>query len=119
MKKDYLLEDRDLIDELESIGPMSTGLALEEQKRKISEIQIKSILRNRKTSVEFNQATDKYTIILIAFAVIQIILTLLQLAVAASDLDNKTVGLFYIIFSGLMIWVVLKDFIKTKNIKGD
>lgn len=76
---EYLPEDQDLIDELAAIDDMSTGEALAKRERKISEIQIRAILRSRKTAVDVEKSTSKFSIILMAFAVVQILIAMGQL----------------------------------------
>lgn len=79
---EYLPEDQDLLDELAGIGDMSTGSALSENQRKISAIHIKATLRSRKTAVDVDRSTARFSIILAAFAMIQIVIALCQLLYA-------------------------------------
>jgi hypothetical protein len=112
MNEQYLPEDQDLLGELEQIGPMSTGAALAEQKRKISEIQIESILRSRKTTADLSKSTDKYSIVLIAFAMAQIIIGFMQLALSVFPISSKTGGVLYIITVAVTIIFVMKKFME-------
>ena len=106
----YLPEDQDLLKEIDSIGPLSTGLALEEQKKRIQVVQIKALLRNRKSFDKFDKTTSIYTIILIVFAIIQIIVALGQFIFAASSYSNKWLSFLVVVAIVGMIFLVLKSF---------
>lgn len=114
MKKEnqYLEEDRDLLDELDSIGPMSTGVALSEQQRKISVIQIKSVLRNTKTLVDLDKSNKKYTRALGLFALLQIVIATLQLIL---DIKNSR-DIIFSLFIGVLLSIVLIGFIRELNL---
>ena len=77
-RQKYLLEDQDLIEELESIGSVSTGTALEEQKRKILVVEIKAILKSRKSTKDAEIANIQYSNAILFFAGIQVLLALTQ-----------------------------------------
>lgn len=94
MDSGYLKEDLDLINEMESIGPMSTGTALSEQQRKIDVIQIKSILRSRKTMIDLDQSNKKYSLVILLFAIIQIIIAGLQLVLDIKGFPDKIFAIF-------------------------
>ena len=111
-KELYLPEDQDLLKELDSIGPLSTGQALEEQKKRIQVIQIKASLRNRKSFDKFDKETSTYTIILIVFAMVQIIVALGQFIFAASSGTNHWLSLLVVIAIVGMIIFILKKFDK-------
>jgi len=95
-KREYLPEDQDLLSEMERIGPMSTGTALADQQRNINELQLKAVLRNRKTMSDFSRSTEQYSRALIIFAVLQILAATAQLGLAAID-DNGAHRGFHIV----------------------
>lgn len=106
-KMQYLEEDQDLLKELDSIGPLSTGLALEEQKKKIETIQIKALLRSRKAAKDTEVSTSRYSDILMVFAVIQVVVAWLQLvfsAGTATQTKDKLLGGFVILAGGGFMW---------------
>jgi len=47
-EEQYLPEDKDLLDEMEKIGPPSTGTSAMGQLNKLLSLQIKAMLRSRK-----------------------------------------------------------------------
>lgn len=104
--KPYLEEDQDLIDRLKSIGPMSTGQAADQQKYEISCIQIESTLRNRKSMNDYDNNTSRFSKVLGLFAIIQIVIAIMQFVLDASD--KKWIGFGYIIILGCMIVWMLK-----------
>lgn len=78
MENQYLKEDQHLLDELKSIGPLSTGIALEEQKRKIEIVHIKAFLKSRKSAKETEVSNTRFSNIILIFTVIQVLLGILQ-----------------------------------------
>lgn len=110
VKNLYLPEDKDLLDELDSIGPMSSGFPLQEQKRKISTIQIKSILRNRKTAKDLDKSTTFFSLILMLFAAVQTIVVSLQFILQASEYENKFLSYPFLISYGVIIFLLGKWF---------
>jgi hypothetical protein len=107
----YLPEDQDLIDELSAIGPMSTGTALSEQQRKIQEIHIKALLRDRKSSVEVEHSNKRFSVIVVAFTIVQIIVALCQFLLAAQQGEDffASLGLSFILFVGIIVTFKLFD----------
>src|SRR3989344_6024364 len=88
-KEEYLSEDQDLLKELEEVGPMSTGQALSEQQRKISIIEIKSILRNRKTASDSNESTAHFSTVLLFVALVQVVVALSQFLFETATSEHK------------------------------
>jgi hypothetical protein len=107
-EKLYLEEDEDLLDGMSSIGPLSTGLALEEQKRKIQEIQIKAQLRSRKQFAEYDKTTNKLSIILGVFALLQMVIALLQLLLQSAETKNKIMSIIVAIILPLSVFVITR-----------
>jgi hypothetical protein len=104
---DYLTEDQDLLDELEAIGPLSTGRALSEQERIISVIQIKTMLRQRKSADDVEKSNTRFSIIIIAFTIVQMIIALCQFI-----FDIQTIGHGWIplLVSSLLLAGVIATF---------
>ena len=61
----YLKEDQDIFDRFNAIGKLSTGGALEEQKKKLVELELEATLRTRKTIKDMDEASSTYSTILI------------------------------------------------------
>ena len=102
----YLPEDSDLIDDLNSIGEVSTGLALSKQQMKASEIQIKATLRNRKTMVDLDKSNKKYSIVILFFATIQFVVAGLQLILDIKIFPDRIFAVFIaVLFIGAMYWL--------------
>lgn len=104
--KAHLEKDQDLIDRLKSIGPMSTGQAADQQKYEISCIQIESTLRNRKSMDDYDKNTSRFSKVLGLFAIIQLIVAIMQFALDASD--KKWIGFVYLVLLVCMIGWMLK-----------
>lgn len=84
---EYLPEDQDLLDELEKIGPMSTGTALAEQQRKIKIIHVKALLRERKSAADVELSNKRFSVLIVAFTIVQIIVALCQFLLAVQTVD--------------------------------
>ena len=113
----YLEEDDDLLKELDSVGPMSTGMALSEQERKISAIQIRSILRNRKTASELDKSTSRYSRAVIALTFVLLVVALMQLAVTVfAPFPPGLVQVFvFVSAAGVIAWTfrkTVRDFLE-------
>jgi archaellum biogenesis protein FlaJ (TadC family) len=107
-KQQYLPEDQDLLTELESIGPLSTGQALEEQKKRVQVVQIKALLKSHKSMNELNKSTTRYSIILGAFALIQIMIILMQFILEASTSSNIWLSFTLVVTCAIfIIWMLL------------
>jgi len=105
-EKQYLSEDQDLLDELEKIGPMSTGTSLSEQQRKINVIQVKSILKSRKTMVDLDKSNKRYTKAILIFAMVQIFLAGLSLMLNIKNTPDQIFAIFMtVIFFGGLYWL--------------
>lgn len=105
-KLKYLPKDQDLLDELYSIGEMSTGLALSKQQMKASEIHIKATLRNRKTMVDLDKSNKKFTIVIGVFALVQIFIAGLQFVLEVAIFPKKLLAIFVsVVFIAGIFWV--------------
>lgn len=69
----YLEEDKDLLSKLDIIDQLFVGLPELKHSKMLAEIQIKSILRSRKTNHDMSESTTRFSIILISIGVVQII----------------------------------------------
>lgn len=92
-KENYLPEDYDLIDRLNKIGPMSTGLAADRQKQKMNSIQIEAILRSRKKMEEFDKSTTWFSKILGGLVLIQITIAVIQFGFEFLTTNHFIVGI--------------------------
>ena len=119
MKKEnqYLTEDQDLIDELNSIGIASTGQAFSQQQMKVDAIQIKATLRNRKSMSDMNKSTSRYSLILVIFAMVQIVIALSQFIFDAVTSEHKWTALSLAGFMAFSIWFIFKEFDPDKILK--
>lgn len=110
-EEQYLPEDNDLLSELESIGPLSTGQPLEEQKKKIQFVQIKALLKSRKSARDTEQANNRYSVIILIFAGVQILIAVIQLlqsSLNSSINSARYFGLAFAVIIVLMIWYFTK-----------
>ncbi|MDA8611333.1 hypothetical protein N9L18_00510 [Candidatus Pacebacteria bacterium] len=106
MNDKYLEEDSDLLQQIGAIGPMSTGTALSEQQCRLSEIQIKSILRSRKTMIDLDRSNKRYSVAIGAFALVQILIAGLQLILGIDDSTNRYLAFFIgVAFLASILWL--------------
>ncbi len=113
----YLPEDKDILDSLDTLGPMSTGTALSEQQRKLQELQIRATLRSRKTANSMSKSTTWYSIVLGIFAMIQIIIMASQFMFDAFTSDHQWVALGVTVVCVGLILLILKHFDPEKIVK--
>ncbi|HWH16610.1 MAG TPA: hypothetical protein VNU25_03435 [Candidatus Paceibacterota bacterium] len=101
----YLPEDQDLLDKLEAIGPMSTGDGLADQQRRIQEIHIQALLRGRKSSADVDYSNKRFSVIIVAFTIVQIIVALAQFLLAANTGESfwAAFGVSIILFLGVVL----------------
>ncbi len=109
---EYLREDQDLLDEIQRIGSMSTGQALSEQQRKIEIIQIKAILRQRKSMRECNVSTGYFSVAFFVLAFVQIVIGLSQLLFDAWTSDHLWKAGAVLLLCCAAIILLLKSFHK-------
>ncbi|HUC01914.1 MAG TPA: hypothetical protein VMA75_03340 [Candidatus Paceibacterota bacterium] len=93
----YLSEDQDLLGEIETIGPPSSGMVEEQKMHKLTILQIKAALRNRKTAHELDKSTRKYSLVLIAFALVQVIIGIYQFLFEVEFSSHWAVGILYVV----------------------
>lgn len=93
MKKDikYLSEDRDLIDLLCKSGPLTSDQIFN---NKLSNIQVQSILRTRKTMVDLDQSNKQYSRVIGLFAIIQIVIAGFSLVLDIKNSPDKSFTVF-------------------------
>ncbi|MFA5841130.1 MAG: hypothetical protein WC847_02580 [Candidatus Paceibacterota bacterium] len=109
-EEQYLPEDQELLDELEAINPLSTGQALEEQKKRIQVIEIKALLKSRKSADTFSKTTTRFSIIIAVFTLIQIVIASMQFTVSILSVENKLLGIFLAIsFIVIILWIIQKS----------
>ncbi|MDR3581704.1 MAG: hypothetical protein P4L67_00315 [Candidatus Pacebacteria bacterium] len=108
MKKEknseYLIEDKDLLNELDGLHESSTGLAGSRMMHKLIALQIKASLRNRKTADNFDKSTARYSLILIGFALTQLSVAIYQFLFEAEFSNHPYIGFFY--FGAIVIIII-------------
>ena len=105
----YLNEDNDLLDELGSMGPTAYGVGQADQSRKLLTIQIKSVLRNRKTADNLDKSTTKFSRVLILLAIVQILIAGFQFVLDAGTSQDKVYAFFVsAAFLGLLYFITNK-----------
>ena len=122
-KEQYLPEDQDVLDQLsknlEGIYARE-ALPKENMKTEIESLQIKSILRSRKTMIDLDKSNKRFSIVLGIFALIQIIIAGLQFVLDVSTSTNKGLAIFLAVaFVIIMIWVIkeMEGLLKEKTKK--
>lgn len=105
-KEQYLLEDKDLLEQLDA---PTTGAPVKasERMQELASLQIKAILRNRKTAHDLDASTKKYSFALIAFAIAQLVLGIFQFLFEAEFSGHEWVGLFYVVAAIILIVYVV------------
>ncbi len=116
-KEQYLPEDQDLINELSNIGETSTGTAWNHQVRRLNELQIKSVLRSRKTADEVDKSNTRFSIILVAFTMIQIVIALCSLLYDIETTGHGWTAFWVMLLLFIAIVVILKTFDPDKFFK--
>ncbi len=115
----YLSEDEDLLAEVEKVGPPSTGMAEAGQMHQLASIQIRASLRNRKTAHDLDESMGRYSIILIIFALAQIIFAVFEFLFSATTSPHPILGDFTIIAAVILAvwagWSLLNDYKKKRK----
>lgn len=106
-KGQCLAEDQDLVERLRSVGP---GPHIgDRQRHEVDSIQIEAILRSRKSMAHFDKSTKKYSILLGAFALIQIVIALMQFTLTVVGTENKLLSsLLFAALVGMVIFMMNK-----------
>jgi|ERR1035437_7610581 flagellar biosynthesis protein FliQ len=106
----YLDEDKDILGKLESVGPMSTGIALSEQNKKLASLQIKATLRNRKSLDRSDKMTRIFSLILVLLTLVLIAVSVFQftfdIQTSTASLLQKLIPLILLIL--LVVWIAWK-----------
>ncbi len=108
MDNNHLSEDQDLLNELEAIGPLSTGQALEEQKKRIQIVEIKAMLRSRKSFNEAEKSNTEVAVAVLALAVIQVLIAWFQFSFDITTGGHIKIGMLFLIPLGIMIYLLLR-----------
>jgi hypothetical protein len=111
----YLKEDQDLIDRLNSVGVMSTGQVADQQKHEISSIKIEATLRSRKSMDDFDKSTSYFSKILGVFALIQIVIAIMQFSLDGLNSENKWLGFLFVLALAGLLSLIIKTV--SKNLK--
>ncbi|MES2223747.1 MAG: hypothetical protein V4469_02315 [Patescibacteria group bacterium] len=113
-KEQYLPEDKDILDALDSIGEISTGIAFSKQQMKMNELQIKATLRTNKTMVDLDASNKKFSKVIAFFAIVQMIIAIFQFALDVSTSTEKgiaiSIGVAFIIMMVIMFRTADKEF---------
>jgi len=105
-RSQYLPEDQDLLKELDSICA-SSGQVQSMRELEVSKIQIKATLRHRKTTSDYNKASRRFSIVLFAFAMFQLIIGWFQFTFTIITSQALLVGgIFLLVCAGLIWWVM-------------
>jgi hypothetical protein len=88
----YLKEDEDLIQRLDDLKTVQTGSAYSSQQVELMKIQIEATLRDRKSVEGLNDSTEMFSRILIAVAIIQIMIAMIQLVFAFWESKHQIVA---------------------------
>lgn len=108
-KEPFLPEDKDLVDRLGKISRPETPFQTSDVE--LAALQIEALLRTRKSYEDNGRVQDRFSWVLLAVAVLQIMLALLQLTYdifPADDLPGK-IGVFVISILGIVgafYWMV-------------
>lgn len=103
----YLPEDKKLLDELEKSELFNTGITSEGHKKQLQIMQIKATLRSIKSMKDFDKSTSYFSRLLGLFALIQIVIAIMQFAVSALSLKNILVGfIITLLFYGLLFFII-------------
>jgi hypothetical protein len=89
----------------------------QEHEQNLASLQIKSILRNRKSMVDLDKSTSRYSLVLIIFAMIQIVIALSQFMFDATTSTHKWIALGIACFIAFSIWFIFKEFDLDKILK--
>jgi hypothetical protein len=118
-KEQYLPEDQDLLQQLDAINLDTSGITLEQRKGKVSKLQIQAILRSRKQTTDNDKSNKRFTIVLGAFALIQILVAGFQFTLEAATSTNKILALCLAgVFIASIIWFVrqINKILEDKNL---
>ncbi len=116
----YLEEDKDLLAELDSWElnkPTIGSIKLGELERKISTIQIKAILRNRKTASDLDKSTTRYSVGLIVLTAVLFVIALAQLSFDILTSDHQLIGLIIMILCAAVTGFIFGKFNLDKIMK--
>ncbi|MFA7049644.1 MAG: hypothetical protein WC164_00820 [Patescibacteria group bacterium] len=102
-KKDkYLKEDRDILKDLNnSYSVDATHL--------FRKLQIKSVLRNRKSLEDYSESTRKFSIVLFIVALIQVLVAISQLFFSVFSSEYKLFGLGVIVVLVFTVYFIVKE----------
>lgn len=106
-KEQYLDDDKDLVERLNSVKPMLNVDRREQQE--VNFIQIEAILRSRKSMDDFDRSTTRFSIILGVFAIIQIVIAFLQFTLSVLEFENKWIGYIFLVALTAMVVFIIKE----------
>lgn len=116
----FLDEDKDIIDRLNELSP--GGPRSETSEEAFAQLQVKALLRTRKTFKDAGDRTDRFSWILLIFTITQVAIATFQFTLSIfSPKDDKSkvlVSAIFILFVSGLIWAGLKQMKKSFN-KGE
>ncbi len=105
----YLPEDQKLLDELEESGTLSLGEVSPIQNKHLQIAQIKALMRSRKSFDKASKSTDIVSTIIVAFAIIQIVIALMQFIMDTFNSSHKVESFFVVVaLAGFIVYVLCK-----------
>jgi heme A synthase len=111
-EKQYLSEDKDLLNEIQAMGPSTSGVAETEKIHRLTIIQIKASLRQRKTARDLDESTRQYSLVLVAFALAQLALGVFEFLFNAEFSGHVAVGIIYVLLVTALIAYIITTPIK-------
>jgi heme A synthase len=106
----YLPEDKDLLEQIEELHIPQNTFANPEHV--LAVIQIKATLRNKKATHDLDVSTTRFSIVLAAFAFVQIVLGIYTFLFTAETSSHPYLGAFYALCMGILIYVIYKSVTK-------
>lgn len=109
-KKDeeYLPEDKKMLEDLENSELFNPRVNNDGFNKQLQIMQIKATLRNIKAMKDMDKSTSYFSKFLAFLALIQIIIAIMQYTLSVTSLDNKWLGLFFIILLVVIMVPIIK-----------
>jgi len=105
----YLPEDQKLLDELEASGALTPGITSEGFKKELQIAQIKALLRSRKSFDKADKSTTRFSLVIVAFTIIQIVIALMQFISDNMNSAHAWRSLFItLVLAGFIVFVLYK-----------
>ena len=111
----YLPEDQKLLEELEASGALAVGTSSPNQAKHLQIAQIKATLRSRKSFDKADKSSTRFSKIFGVFALIQIVIALLQFTLEAGNAKYKWEGFLLTIALAIFLSIIIN--LTDKNLK--